>query len=128
MARQLSDEIAVSVISFLTVAAGVIGLVNLLGGPSLSLDSFLTFVVSAIALVGGIQLARFEHLGWLLSLIVIAVSEVFILVTHVVVNRGLDPLFFVIFTLFYATQAYYLVSRRHLFNYPHYHSRYQSRQ
>lgn len=121
----LFDEILIPVISFLTIMAGVLGIIGFLGDKSVDILSIISLLLSFIAIPAGITLAKHQHLGWLLTLVVVFVSELLVLLTHVLVNRSIDPLFFLIFTVFYCTQAYYLITRRELFRYPTFHPRYQ---
>ncbi len=117
------DEIVVPVISFLVIAAGCIGLLGFLYDPTLEPGNIVALLASIIALPGGYLLAKFKHLGWLMSLTVLAMSELLVLGTHVTVNRSLDPVFFFVFTLYYCGQIYYLIIKRDLFAFPTFHPR-----
>ena len=121
----LFDEVVIPVISFLTLVAGILGLIGSSAAELLSPIAILTLLTSLIAVPAGILLYHYQHLGWLMTLVVIGVSELLVLTSHVSTNNALDPTFFLIFTAFYAVQAYYLVTRRELFDYPNYHPRHQ---
>ncbi len=121
--KTFSDEIIVPVISFLTLLAGVLGVLNFLYDPIFSAESIVALAASIMAFPGGIHLWHFRHLGWLMTLSVFGVSELLVLTSHVTSSEILGPVYFFVFTLFYGVQAYYLLVRRDLFNYPDFHAR-----
>ncbi len=121
--KNYTDEIVVPVLSFLTVLAGILGIAGFIANPYWDSESLVAFAASLMALPGGILLWQFRHLGWLMTLTVIAVSELLVLTTQVTAEQVLGPTYFLVFTVYYGIQAYYLIIRRDLFGYPEYHSR-----
>ncbi|TSC66113.1 MAG: hypothetical protein CEO22_226 [Candidatus Berkelbacteria bacterium Gr01-1014_85] len=113
------DLIILPVIGFLTIFAGVIGLIDFFGQISFNWLSIIVFLTSIFALGGGYLLTKQTHLGWLLTLLVILISFILLQINKLVAADSFDPLYFVIVTLYYAAQAIYLIERRELFELPY---------
>lgn len=113
------DLIILPVIGFLTIFAGIIGLIDFFGQLELNWLSLIIFLTSIFALGGGYLLAKRTHLGWLLTLMVILISFILLQINKLVAAGSFDPLYFVIVTLYYAAQAVYLLERRDLFELPY---------
>ena len=113
------DLIILPVIGFLTIFAGVIGLIDFFGQITFNWLSLIVFLTSIFALGGGYLLTKQTHLGWLLTLLVIFISFILLQINKLVAAGSFDPMYFLIVTLYYAAQAIYLIERRELFELPY---------